>query len=143
MVEMTEEHKEVLKVSWGTFDHLTHILAAHILQHPDLDMATHEGIIAVSRGGLIPATLLSHTLKVPIKAFHMQDYITWVRQSNKAYLVVDDICDTGKTFREIKEFLPNSKFVSVYVKPEGLPYRDASAWEVPQDTWVQFPWETE
>jgi hypothetical protein len=57
-------------------------------------------------------------------------------------LIVDDLVDTGKTARVVREILPDAHFATVYAKPMGRPMVDTFITEVSQDTWIYFPWDT-
>ena len=59
----------------------------------------------------------------------------------KGVLVVDDLTDTGKTARMVREMLPNAHFCAMYAKPQGAPLIDTFVTEVSQDTWIYFPWD--
>jgi xanthine phosphoribosyltransferase len=61
----------------------------------------------------------------------------------KGWLIIDDLVDTGKTARIVRELLPNAYFATVYSKPEGRPFVDTYIMEVTQDTWILFPWDAE
>ncbi len=50
--------------------------------------------------------------------------------------------DTGRTAEAIREQLPKAYFATVYAKEEGLPMTDLRIREVPQTTWIRFPWDT-
>jgi xanthine phosphoribosyltransferase len=56
-------------------------------------------------------------------------------------LVVDDLVDTGKTAKVVREMLPKAHFATVYAKPLGRPLVDTFITEVSQDTWIYFPWD--
>ena len=58
-------------------------------------------------------------------------------------LIVDDLVDTGKTAKVVREMLPKAHFATVYAKPAGRPMVDSFITEVSQDTWIFFPWDTE
>ena len=60
-----------------------------------------------------------------------------------AFQLVDDLDDTGRTARLVRDMLPNAHFAMVYAKPEGRPLVDTFITEVSQDTWILFPWGTE
>jgi xanthine phosphoribosyltransferase len=62
--------------------------------------------------------------------------------SGKGLLIVDDLVDTGKTARLVRDMLPNAHFATVYAKPKGRPMVDTFITEVSQDTWIFFPWDT-
>jgi xanthine phosphoribosyltransferase len=57
-------------------------------------------------------------------------------------LIVDDLVDTGKTARVVRDLLPDAHFATVYAKPMGRPLVDTFITEVSQDTWIYFPWDT-
>jgi xanthine phosphoribosyltransferase len=60
----------------------------------------------------------------------------------KGVLIVDDLVDTGKTAKVVRELLPDAHFATVYAKPMGRPMVDTFITEVSQDTWIYFPWDT-
>ena len=62
-------------------------------------------------------------------------------KGGKGVLVLDDLVDTGKTARVVREMLPNAHFATVYAKPQGRPLVDTFVTEVSQDTWIYFPWD--
>lgn len=113
-------------------------------------------IVAVTRGGLIPAALLARALDVVVidtvcigsyrgesrgeeKVYKSPDFIS---EGGRDWLVVDDLVDSGKTARIVKEnWFPQATLVTLYAKPEGEPYADAFVRSFPQDTWLVFPWE--
>ncbi|OHV12071.1 xanthine phosphoribosyltransferase [Kushneria phosphatilytica] len=111
-----------------------------------------EGIAAVTRGGLIPAALIARELDVRlidtvcIKSYeHMEQgglqVLKGIDHDGARWLLVDDLVDTGRTARAVRDMLPQAHFVTVYAKPEGRPLVDQYLVEVPQDTWIQFPWD--
>jgi xanthine phosphoribosyltransferase len=57
-------------------------------------------------------------------------------------LIVDDLVDTGRTAKIVREMLPKAHFATVYAKPMGRPMVDTFITEVSQDTWIYFPWDT-
>jgi xanthine phosphoribosyltransferase len=60
----------------------------------------------------------------------------------RGVLIVDDLVDTGKTAKVVREILPKAHFATVYAKPMGRPMVDTFITEVSQDTWIYFPWDT-
>ena len=55
--------------------------------------------------------------------------------------VIDDLVDTGKTLKVVREMLPKAHYATVYAKPVGVPMVDTFITEVSQDTWIYFPWD--
>ena len=69
------------------------------------------------------------------------DLIAKAGGNGKGILIVDDLVDTGKTARVVREMLPEAHFATVYAKPQGRPLVDTFITEVSQDTWIYFPWD--
>ena len=110
-------------ITWEEIDKLIHSLAKKIIDElPEIDSIT-----GIARGGLIPAVLLSHKLNIP--------YIEVIRPNT---LVVDDICDSGKT-------IANSVGVytaTLYTKPSAI--EQPTIWGeqiINENQWLHFPWE--
>lgn len=116
--------------------------------------AAWEKIVAVTRGGLVPACLIARDLDIrtidtiSIKSYdHQAQSEVAVLKSptdcgdGTGILIVDDLADTGNTFRAIRTLLPKATYACLYVKPEGKPSADYFVTEVSQDTWIYFPWE--
>ena len=117
-----------------------------------------NGIIAVTRGGLVPAAIIAREMGIRhidtlCIATYDEQYIgdvnvikkpaDAVRDKGKGWLMIDDLVDTGMTMKTAREFLPNCHVATVYAKPEGLKFVDTYVHQVPQNHWVFFPWDTE
>ncbi|MGD9650175.1 MAG: xanthine phosphoribosyltransferase [Dongiaceae bacterium] len=112
-----------------------------------------KGIIAVTRGGLVPAAIVSRVLHIRvIDTICLESYDRSRAQSNvevlkkiehdgAGWLVIDDLVDTGATGRTVRQMLPKAYFATIYAKPAGRPTVDTFVTEVGQDTWILFPWE--
>ncbi|MBL9036566.1 MAG: xanthine phosphoribosyltransferase, partial [Rhodospirillaceae bacterium] len=59
------------------------------------------------------------------------------------WLIIDDLVDTGKTAKYVRDLLPKAHFATIYAKPAGKPVVDTFVTEVSQDTWIYFPWDIE
>ena len=66
-----------------------------------------------------------------------------VLDDSERSLIIDDLVDTGKTARIVRNMLPESHFATVYAKPDGRPLTDTYITEVSQETWILFPWDSE
>ncbi len=115
---------------------------------------TWKGIVAVTRGGLVPAAVIARELgihhidTVCITSYNWQDQgeikiLKTVEGSGKDLLIIDDLVDTGSTAKIVRKMLPQAYFATVYAKPAGKPLVDAYVTEVSQDTWILFPWDSE
>jgi len=121
-----------------------------------MDKGPFTGIVAISRGGLIPAAIIARELdcrlieSVSVLTYEEEDRGTPVVTKPPAaagdgtgFLIVDDLVDTGATARVVRALLPRAHFATVYAKPAGRPMVDTYITEVSQDTWILFPWDTE
>jgi xanthine phosphoribosyltransferase len=115
-----------------------------------------HGIVAISRGGLIPAAIIARELDLRlVESVCIVTYEDETRGEpvvikppaaagdGTGFLIVDDLVDSGATGRVVRALLPNAHFASVYAKPAGREVVDSFVTEVSQDTWILFPWETE
>jgi xanthine phosphoribosyltransferase len=113
-------------------------------------------LVAITRGGLVPAAVLSHKMgfrtidTVCLEVYEGEEakneviHKTLVDESGnvgKGWLVVDDLTDGGDTAQVVKAMLPGAYLAVVYAKPKGMPSVDCYAVETDQDTWLVFPWE--
>ena len=117
-------------------------------------------IVAITRGGLVPAAIVARELGVRVidtvciasYAHNKQGELQILKGvsdatvklghgTGKGLLIVDDLVDTGKTARMVRELLPDAHFATVYAKPMGRPLVDTFITEVSQDTWIFFPWD--
>ena len=147
-------------VSWDQLHRDARALAWRLM-----DKAPFAGIVAITRGGLIPAAIIARELDVrlvetvSIVTYAADSTGTVGEESNKGapvvikppaaagdgtgYLIVDDLVDTGTTARVVRSLLPRAHFATVYAKPAGRVTVDDFITEVSQDTWILFPWDTE
>ena len=110
-------------VSWAEIDRLVGVLAGKVLTEiPNID-----SIYGIPRGGLIPAVLLAHKLDLP-----------WSDVMLPNTLVVDDICDSGKTIRDSV----GVHTATLYTKLSAVAQPTISAMTlINESQWIVFPWE--
>ena len=145
-----DRYKRNYPVSWEQLHRDARALAWRL--H---DTATSwEKIVAVTRGGLVPAAIIARELSIlHIDTVCVASY-DWQRQGEtvilkqaagggRGCLIIDDLVDTGATARVVRDMLPEAYFATVYAKPAGKPLVDAYVTEVGQDTWILFPWDAE
>lgn len=114
------------------------------------------GLIAIARGGVIPAAmLLQHWkgLQIVTRGFSRYDIhnIPGAPRSTDSIIqlgmgdglgwyIVDDVVDEGDTMAYLKAIYPQAKTLAICHKGKGLP-PDMYAFELHRDMWVKFPWE--
>ena len=141
-------------VSWDQFHRDSRALGWRLREAGPFD-----SIVCITRGGLVPAAVVARELNVRmIETVCVSSYQDYKNQSavqliknvapailetrGKGVLIVDDLVDTGKTAKVVRELLPEAHFATVYAKPMGRPQVDTFITEVSQDTWIYFPWDT-
>jgi xanthine phosphoribosyltransferase len=146
-------------VSWDQLHRDAKALAWRLI-----DKGPFTGIVAITRGGLIPAAIIARELDVRlVETVSIVSYAasrggSLIEEDNSGtpvvikppaaagdgsgFLIVDDLVDTGATARTVRALLPKAHFATIYAKPAGRPVVDSFVTEVSQDTWIHFPWDT-
>ena len=144
---MTQNNPKERHVSWEEIHHMTRALAERV-SHQKWD-----GILAITRGGMVPAALLAQALKIRvidticISSYDGQDQraLEVLKEPgidvNKNWLIVDDLVDTGETAKVVREEFPESTLVTLFAKPKGEKLAHHYVEMTDQETWVFFPWE--
>lgn len=140
-----------IKMSWSKYTKAVDKIADHF-RGENFDV-----IIGLTRGGLIPAVRLSHTMDTPMLPFnpHMLHSNGDPRGKVKIpispavvrrILIVDDISDTGKTFVKCVRFFEERGFnvstAAVYINKKTTAFTPTYAVYNSQSRWVVFPYET-
>ncbi|WP_461210265.1 xanthine phosphoribosyltransferase [Desulfocurvus sp. DL9XJH121] len=148
----TDHHyQKTYPVSWEQLHRDSKALAWRLVE-----LGPFAGIVAVTRGGLVPAAVIARELDIhTIETVCVTSY-DWKKQGSSSvlknadlagngegWLVVDDLVDTGGTASLLRAMLPGAHFATVYAKPKGRPLVDTFVTEVSQDTWILFPWDAE
>ena len=147
----TNTYDKSFPVSWEEIHRNSKALAWRLSE-----LKPYKGIIAVTRGGLVPAAIVARELDIRlIDTFCVVSYnqktkgdVNVLKESSVAnngegWLIVDDLVDTGETIKAIRSSLPNAHYATVYAKPSGREQVDTFITEVSQDTWIYFPWDME
>ncbi|HXP96818.1 MAG TPA: xanthine phosphoribosyltransferase [Telmatospirillum sp.] len=112
-----------------------------------------KGIIAVARGGLVPAAIVARELDIRlVDTVCVSSYDDTVQRDDMlvlkpvegdgtGWLVIDDLVDSGKTFRQLRKMLPKAHYATVYVKPVGQETVDTTVIPIDQEIWLVFPWD--
>jgi len=148
---MADKHDKSFPVSWEELHRTSKALAWRLLE-----LGPFEGIVAVTRGGLVPAAIVARELEIRlietacISSYHgsEQGSLDVLKEApsagnGKGWLIVDDLVDTGETAKALRTMMPEAHFATVYAKPAGRPLVDTFVTEVSQDTWIFFPWDME
>ena len=145
----TERYRKTFPVSWDQLHRDAKALAWRLLEK-----GPFTGVVAVARGGLVPAAVIARELEIRLvetvciasyvgKEQGSSSVLKTVEGDGTGWLIVDDLVDTGRTAKVVRGLLPGAHFAAVYAKPEGRPLVDTYITEVSQDTWILFPWDSE
>ncbi len=150
MAEIGDTYKH-FPVSWEELHRHAKALAWRLSER-----GPWKGLVAVTRGGLVPAAIIARELEIRlIDTACVASYDHQDQRSARVlkdivdpgdgdgWLVIDDLVDTGKTFDLLRKRVPKAHFATIYAKPAGRPLVDTFITEVSQDTWIFFPWDVE
>ncbi len=151
------EHTHIT-VTWNRLNEDCRALALALLEQ-NLINTELKGFIALARGGLSVAQLLGNYLNIrriesiTVISYDLDNPTVKLDESKLAgrpspdigdgtgWIVVDDLVDTGGSYRFVKQMLPNATFVALYAKPKGKPDAALTLTTFPQESWLDFPWE--
>jgi len=152
----TPQSEKTFPVSWDQFHRDARALAWRLAA-----AGPFKAVVCITRGGLVPAAIVARELGIRVietvcvasydhkKQGDLQvlkkiaaEVVGAGGGAGDKVLIVDDLVDTGKTAKLVREMLPNAHFAAVYAKPMGRPQVDTFITEVSQDTWIFFPWDT-
>ncbi len=149
---LDERYVKGFPVSWEQFHRDSRALAWRLAEKGPFDT-----VVAITRGGLVPAAVVARELDIRnIETVCIASYDygrqgemnvikpvsgELLERKGEKVLVVDDLVDTGRTAKVVREMLPQAHFATVYAKPAGVPLVDTFITEVSQDTWIYLPWD--
>ena len=154
--KISSPYRDDIVISWPELHRDTRLLC-----HALMEKGPFKGIIAIARGGMIPAALVSRELEIRIidticaasyaksaeegaqNARSEVKILKGVDHDGEGYLLIDDLVDTGATARVIRNLLPKAYFVTLYAKPMGREVVDLCVKQFSQDKWIYFPWDIE
>ncbi len=143
-------YRKTYPISWDQLHRDSKALSWRLLDHDYF-----KGIVAVTRGGLVPAAIVARELDIRLVdtvcvfSYSWQDQrgeieiLKSIDHDGEGWLIIDDLVDTGQTAESVRKMLPQAHFATVYAKPAGRPLVDTFITEVSQDTWILFPWDSE
>ncbi len=147
-------YKDEIVISWPELHRDARYLSRVLHEKGDW-----KGIIAITRGGLVPAALVARELEIRLidtvcvvsydaeeagGAQQQQGELRWLKSvegDGDGWLLIDDLVDTGRTARAVRERLPRAHFATLYAKPLGRPVVDTFVKEFRQEKWIYFPWD--
>lgn len=148
-------HEKGFHVSWDQLHRDARALSWRLDGKGPID-GTWKAIVAITRGGLVPAAIVARELNIrvidtiSVKGYNHQTQsdprVTKSPQHDlmgdgEGILIIDDLVDSGRTLELVRHLYPKAHFATVYAKPKGRVQVDTYITEVSQDTWIFFPWD--
>jgi hypoxanthine phosphoribosyltransferase len=158
MTTLTEKSKVITRqVSWEEVDNHAREIATAFKDHEV------NSVIAVGRGGYVPAVIISHQLQAPLVPIVWQNRdgddrtnlstILEALNDGDTILVVDDISDSGMTMGQIVGALMHLSIklkkrievltCAVHQKAKSSFITHKFGEWVDDNTWIVYPWEKE
>lgn len=150
------------EISWGHYfdlmQQLTTIISTYAQEKFDL-------VVGISRGGLMPALIMSQAWDVPLdiivtSSYDKEDQQTQLKIGKPSYLcfpdinkdskilIVDDLVDSGKTMQAVVDLYKEKGFKNI--KTSVLIYKRESKFDpdyfaagADEGVWIEFPYEKE
>jgi xanthine phosphoribosyltransferase len=151
-----DRYEDEIVVSWAELHRDARYLSEVLHQK-----GPWKGIIAITRGGLVPAALVARELDIRlVDTVCVTSYdagaaggaaqeqgnvkvLKGVSGDGEGFLLIDDLVDTGRTAQFVRKLLPKAYFATLYAKPAGRPAVDFCVKEFKQSKWIFFPWDIE
>jgi len=128
--------KDKIFLSWNDIEALVDSLAEQINK---MDKKPFY-IYGVPRGGAIPAVWLSHKTGIKYQQINSSQISKVADLSH--ILIVDDICDSGKTIKNLKNNFPKCQTATLYYKETAIDKPDIYGQSIGEE-WLVFPWEAD
>ena len=140
------ESKCIINYPWNKIDDLV----KEVANRASSFKPTH--IVGITRGGLIPAVMLSHSFDLPMETLGVSfrdnratHHTKFKPIDDARYLIVDDINDSGTTFKVVSDIFRNRRLTFA---TSALINKEKSGFDVDfygemfyHDDWINFPWE--
>lgn len=126
-----------------------------------IDFSNYDYLCGIALGGLPLLTKLVNLTKKPYiivecssyegrvqkePYMHKFDNLTRLIANDKRFLLVDDIADSGKTLKLVREYVKglgaeSVEVLTAFYKPHSIVVPEWYAREVENHQWIEFPWE--
>lgn len=165
---MEKSKKEERKSVYSSFESLDfeipsweriHLFSIEVAEKVKRSKYNPDIIVGISRGGWIPARIISDLLEKSVLANVSVEFYEQLGETKgkptitqpisisvkeKKLLLVDDVADTGQSLVLVKKYLKDEgaseiKIVSIYYKPWSIIIPDYYQEET--NLWIIFPWE--
>ena len=138
MPNNVRQEQEVQKVTWEVL----HEGAMKITDWIEETIGDKVSVYGIPRGGMIPAIMIVHQLEARgIKARFTADLNHLMPSELHKLVVIDEICDSGDTFRVVQTLFPFANTATVFRRSDATFKPSYVAYSVAPGKWLEFPWE--
>jgi len=138
--------KCIIDYPWFKIDELVEEISGRATKF----QPTH--IVGIARGGLIPSVMLSHKLNLPMEVLGVSfrdnkatHHTKFKPIADARYLIVDDINDSGTTFKVVSDIFKNRRLTFITAALINKKQSDFSVDLYGEmfynEDWINFPWE--
>jgi uncharacterized protein len=130
-------------MSWKEIDTLINDLACK-LKRAGFKFAE---VVGIGNGGIVPARLIARDLNlddigfIAVKAGNIIKNYNFQLEQKRKYLLIDDILDTGNTYRHISEYLVGYDCTFAFCVARNYWPQVYTGKVLSHKKWVVFPWE--
>lgn len=139
-------------ITWEDIQKWSNIIAEKI--SADCADISQMTLVAVSRGGLVPAQLIAY--KLNIRDIRVMKLISYDSENKRGetkdistdrlfdgddVYFIDDLADSGETVRYLRKRFPQARQCTLITKECCNENPDLTAVTLPGDAWIVFPWD--
>ncbi|MEM5811906.1 MAG: phosphoribosyltransferase family protein [Candidatus Aenigmatarchaeota archaeon] len=135
--------KKLTIINWIEILKLTYKICEKIIDsrfNPDV-------IVGIHRWGIIPALIISDVLNnINVKVLYIKEKPCNINGlKNKKVLLVDEVCDSGKTFKKAIKILKKMKTKEIrtaclHLKPRSIFKPNYVGMKMKNNNWIIYPW---
>ena len=152
-----------MSIYFNSWDHIEELVKKKLI--PQINAADYDAILSITRGGMIPACLISEMLDIRNVLTAGVMFYTDIEQRleeaiflqfpsdpllvGKRILIVDDVWDSGKTAVTVRERVRRAgglpTVAVIHYKPTKSHYPGdcPDFYAIETDAWIVYPWEPE
>jgi xanthine phosphoribosyltransferase len=160
-MRLENKRRLYVRVSWNEIHRQMREMSRWVLDLM-LEGRKIDIVVGVSRGGLPFAAVLARELNIReniesigVSSYRGEQQVSGAKiikdlnaevkakivNGGENMIILDDLVDTGGTFRELRKIWPNALYATIFSKPEGEDVVDMRFLQAPQNSWIVFPWD--
>jgi hypoxanthine phosphoribosyltransferase len=129
-------------MSWKEIDKIIHDLACKL----KTTGFNFTEVVGIENGGIVPARLIARDLDIDdirfirMKAGKITESYNFQLEDKRKYLIIDDILDTGDTYKHISNYLVGYDCTYAFCVARNYWPKVYTGKVLSHKKWVVFPW---